>query len=212
MDVYRQRRTTGGHLGKVYQKVLKSAKKFADSTFGKGLADASKKAILDAGSSAVNDIISGAPVSSTIKGTASKLVSELPSAAKKTLKRVILSKASKSKKPRKKLGGALLYKLNQRRRKEAQLLYRLRKKVQKKRSRKKSVARYKLRSTGRRRTKRRRASKKGRAGKRRKRGPKRKKKAGKRKGKRKVLRKKKSKKGNCGKWQSSNEKKTRNSK
>ena len=107
MDVYRQRRTTGGHLGKVYQKVLKSAKKFADSTFGKGLADASKKAILDAGSSAVNDIISGAPVSSTIKGTASKLVSELPSAAKKTLKRVILSKASKSKKPRKKLQQSL---------------------------------------------------------------------------------------------------------
>ena len=130
MHVYRRRRVTGG-LGKIYNGVVKNAKMFAKSELGSNVLNATKKKILEAGSSAINKMLDGAPPAATIKTAVASLGAQLPGVAKKSLKRAVLGNGKKPIAKRKKLGGQMLYKLKQRRKssaklKKLQVLYKLR--------------------------------------------------------------------------------------
>ena len=92
MEVYKPRRTIGGHLGRsVYNNVLKVAKGFARSKLANDLGVESKKQILDVGTKAINKMLSGeAPVGDSIKEAATTLRRKLPSILKRKFKRSVL--------------------------------------------------------------------------------------------------------------------------
>ena len=130
MRLYQQpkrlRRYVGGNWGRnVWQKVVGTAKKFAQSSFGKKVGKLARKKILQIGSSAIDRMLSGGDTKATIKRAASEVSSQLPVSSQKRFKRSVLGKKSKNQKKR---GGVLLYRLNKRPRKRKKLgplLYRL---------------------------------------------------------------------------------------
>ena len=125
MNVYRPRKFAGGNIGRVFQSVAKTAKTFARTKLGKALGSAAKKQILQAGSQAVDKMLSGQPVAGSIKTAASALNTQLTPKAKKRFKRVVLGQQ----KPKRKLvGGLTLYRLRKRlpaKKKTSGPLYRL---------------------------------------------------------------------------------------
>ena len=139
MRLYRQpkrlRRYVGGNWGRnVWQKVVGTAKKFAQSSFGKKVGKLARKKILQIGSSAIDRMLSGGDTKASIKRAASEVSSQLPVSSQKRFKRTILGKRKG-----KKRGGILLYRLNKtprRRKKLGPLLYRLNPAKAKKRRRK----------------------------------------------------------------------------
>ena len=121
MKLYRPRpRFTGGHIGKVYHGVIKTARRIANSKVGKELAQATKKKILEVGSDAVKSIIAGKDPGESIKTAGTALAQQLPPIVKQKFKRSVL-KSSKKTRKLKKLGGAgrgkdnILYKLPKKR-------------------------------------------------------------------------------------------------
>ena len=103
----------GGHLGRVFGKVVNTAQKFAKSNLGRKIGAATKKQLLQAGSNVLNKVISGEQsVLPAIKTNVTSLRSQLTNSARKRVKNLILRSNKKPK--RNKLGGLTLYKLSKR--------------------------------------------------------------------------------------------------
>ena len=96
MNVYRPRKFAGGNVGRVFQSVAKTAKTFARTKLAKALGSAAKKEILQAGSQAVDKMLSGQPVAESIKTAASALNTQLTPKAKKGFKRVVDAKKAET--------------------------------------------------------------------------------------------------------------------
>ena len=103
----------GGHLGRVFGKVVNTAQKFAKSNLGRKIGAATKKQLLQAGSNVLNKVISGEQsVLPAIKTNVTSLRSQLTNSARKRVKNLILRSNKKPK--RRKIGGLTLYKLSKR--------------------------------------------------------------------------------------------------
>ena len=114
MRLYQQpkrlRRYVGGNWGRnVWDKVVGTAKKFAQSSFGRKVGKLARKKILQIGSSAIDRMLSGSNTKSAIKRAASQLSTQLPDSSQKRFKRSVLGRRDKKGKKR---GGALLYRLS----------------------------------------------------------------------------------------------------
>ena len=102
----------GGHLGRVFGKVVNTAQKFAKSNLGRKIGAATKEQLMQAGSNVLNKVISGEQsMLPAIKTNVTSLRSQLKNSARKRVKNLILSS---NKKPKRKLGGITLYKLSKR--------------------------------------------------------------------------------------------------
>ena len=66
MRIYAPKRFAGGHLGNVFDSVMKSANKFVNSPMGRKLSNSAKKTVLSAGSNVLNNVLSGENIISIV--------------------------------------------------------------------------------------------------------------------------------------------------
>ena len=194
MRFYKPRRTVGGHVGKnIFNTVMNSAKKFAQSELGQKIGTQAKKKVLQIGSDVLNNVMAGKKIVPSIKDGVDQLKAQLPKSTRKRLKQRVFNQPSK----KSKLGGVIRYKLARKYskklpKKASELLYKLNLKKKDKFPKKVSELLYKLNTRKKVQTKRKKRKSTG--IKRRKRGAKRMVKKKKKKNKKKSSKKRKGKK------------------
>ena len=110
LDARNKYRFTGGSLGTLYHTVVTGAKNFLGSPTGQKLKAGIKRKVLEAGSSIINDSLSGTPPIKALKRASKTL--------KKKIKKTDIRKVKRSILGRKK-GGLLFGKVNRKKKKKS---------------------------------------------------------------------------------------------